>query len=92
MTPEELDLIQWRATRGSYYEGGFQAYSLYAKEVVERDVPRLIAEYRRLAQKYSQAMATLELVTDMAEPIDDDDNEALEAAVKLLNEWRTKEP
>ncbi len=43
-----LDEIQWRATRGSYFEGTFLSGSLYAKQAIEEDVPILLAEIRQL--------------------------------------------
>ena len=47
----ELDHILWRATRGSHYETAFLVNSEYARQVIEDDVPRLIAEIRRLRQE-----------------------------------------
>lgn len=48
LTDHELNHIQWRATRGSHYETAFLINSEYARQVIEDDVPRLIAEIRRL--------------------------------------------
>lgn len=48
LTDQDLEMIQWRATRGCHFEDAFLVNSLYAKECLEEDVPRLIAEIRRL--------------------------------------------
>jgi len=48
LTDGELDWIQWRATRGSHFEEAFLINSKYARQVVDDDVRRLIAEVRRL--------------------------------------------
>lgn len=48
LTDGELDWIRWRATRGSHFEEAFLINSKYAQQVIEEDVPRLIAEIRRL--------------------------------------------
>jgi len=48
LTEDELEMIHWRATRGCHFEGGFLFASEYGKEVIQNDVPLLIAEIRRL--------------------------------------------
>jgi len=51
MDEKTLDEIQWRATRGSHFEGTFLGGSLYTKQVVEEDVPALLVEVRSLKAK-----------------------------------------
>ena len=48
LTDKDLDAIHWRATRGCHFEGNFLPGSKYAEEVIEQDVPRLVAEVRHL--------------------------------------------
>lgn len=48
LTEDELEMIQWRATRGCHFEGTLIWTSKYGIEVIENDVPLLIAEIRRL--------------------------------------------
>jgi len=48
LTEEELEMIHWRATRGCHFDVTFLPESLYVKQVIEEDVPLLIAEIRRL--------------------------------------------
>jgi hypothetical protein len=48
MDEKTLEEIAWRAGSGSHFESAFLGGSLYAKQVVEQDVPTLIAEVRRL--------------------------------------------
>lgn len=48
ITDSELEDILWRAGRGSHFESGFLGGSLYAKEVIENDVPRMVEEIRRV--------------------------------------------
>ena len=48
LTEDELEMIHWRATRGCHFDGGFLYASEYGKEVIQNDVPLLIAEIRRL--------------------------------------------
>jgi hypothetical protein len=48
LTEEELETIHWRATRGCHFEGTLIWTSKYGIEVIENDVPLLIAEVRRL--------------------------------------------
>ena len=48
LTEDELDMIAWRASRGCHFDGGFLFASEYGKEVIQNDVPVLIAEIRRL--------------------------------------------
>lgn len=45
---EELDAILWRCANGSHFETAFLGGSLYAKQVVEEDAPRMVAEIRHL--------------------------------------------
>jgi hypothetical protein len=54
ITEEELDEIQWRATRGSHYAGTYIQGSKYAQQVVEEDVPRLLMEIHLLQKKVDQ--------------------------------------
>jgi hypothetical protein len=44
----ELENIAWRAGRGCHYEDVFLHGSDYARQVIQSDVPLLIAEIRRL--------------------------------------------
>jgi len=48
LTEDELEMIHWRATRGCHFEGGFLFASKHGHEVIQNDVPLLIAEIRRL--------------------------------------------
>ena len=50
LTEEELEMIHWRATRGCHFEGTLIWTSKYGIEVIENDVPLLIAEIRRLRE------------------------------------------
>lgn len=61
ITEEELELIQWRATRGSHYAGTYIQGSKYAQHVVEEDVPRLLMEIH-LLQKQIDTSGVGELV------------------------------
>lgn len=45
---DELEEIAWRAGRGCHFEGGFLFASEYGKQVIQEDVPLLIAEIRKL--------------------------------------------
>lgn len=45
---EELEMIAWRAGRGCHFEGGFLFASEFGKQVIQEDVPLLIAEIRKL--------------------------------------------
>lgn len=51
MDENDLEQIAWRAGRGSHFESAFLSGSLYAQQVIEEDVPRLIAEIRQLNAK-----------------------------------------
>jgi len=51
ITEDELELIHWRAGRGCHFEGTFLPESLFAKQCLEEDVPRLIAEIRLLKRQ-----------------------------------------
>lgn len=51
----ELDQIAWRASRGSHFESAFLGGSKYAQQVIEEDVPKLIAEVRRLQAAFETA-------------------------------------
>ena len=54
LTEDELEMIHWRATRGCHFDGGFLYASEYGKEVIQNDVPLLIAEIRRLRDSLTQ--------------------------------------
>lgn len=54
LTEDELDMIAWRASRGCHFDGGFLFASEYGKEVIQNDVPVLIAEIRRLRGSLTQ--------------------------------------
>jgi hypothetical protein len=45
---DELEQIAWRAGRGCHFEGGFLYASEWGKQVIQEDVPLLIAEIRKL--------------------------------------------
>ena len=51
LTDKELDNINWRATRGCHFEGNLLPGSEYVEEIIEQDVPRIIAELRRMWAK-----------------------------------------
>ena len=57
LTEDELDMIAWRAGRGCHFEGGFLFASKYGHEVIQNDVPLLIAEVRRLRGSLTQLAA-----------------------------------
>ncbi len=48
---EELEQIEWRATRGSHFEGVYLTSSRYAQQVVEEDAPRLVRLVRAMKKK-----------------------------------------
>jgi hypothetical protein len=51
LSEEELEMIHWRATRGSHYAGTYIQGSKYAQHVVEEDVPLLLMEIHILQQQ-----------------------------------------
>ena len=55
ITEDELEMINWRATRGSHYAGTYIQGSKYAQHVVEEDVPRLLMEIQMLQKKLDRA-------------------------------------
>lgn len=65
LTEKDLEDINWRATRGSHSAGAFLGGSAYAHEVIDQDVPRLIAETRQ--QREILDLARL-LIQDIARP------------------------
>jgi hypothetical protein len=54
ITEDELELIQWRATRGSHYAGTYIQGSKHAQHVVEEDVPRLLMEINLLQKRLDE--------------------------------------
>lgn len=59
LTEDELEMIAWRAGRGCHFDGGFLFASEYGKEVIQNDVPILIAEIRRLRGVLAQRTSDL---------------------------------
>lgn len=55
---EELEMIAWRAGRGCHFEGGFLYASEWGKQVIQEDVPLLIAEIRKLRAVQQSAHPT----------------------------------
>jgi hypothetical protein len=56
ISEDELELISWRAGRGCHFQGGFLSESKTVQQVIEDDVPLLIAEIRRLVDFHPRAM------------------------------------
>jgi len=46
ISEDELEEIQWRAGRGCHFEGAIIMTSLYGVEVIEKDVPLMLATLR----------------------------------------------
>lgn len=61
---DELEEIAWRAGRGCHFEGGFLFASEYGKQVIQEDVPLLIAEIRKLRAAQQSVQADLAIVCD----------------------------
>lgn len=48
ISDEQLNLIEFKVTRGCHFENAFLASSLYVTEVIHNDIPAMLAEIRRL--------------------------------------------
>ena len=79
ITEDELDMIAWRAGRGCHFEGGFLFASETGKEVIQKDVPVLIAEIRRqnkMIETLNQQVSALV-----------DKNDRMEAYLEAISAW-----
>ena len=79
ITEDELDMIAWRAGRGCHFEGGFLFASETGKEVIQKDVPVLIAEIRRqnkMIETLNQQVSALV-----------DKNDRMEAHLEAISAW-----
>lgn len=79
ITDEELDMIQWRAGRGCHYEGTIIWTSKHGIEVIEKDVPVLIAEVRRLNREVA------DLNKQLVELIEK--NDRMESHLEAISAW-----
>lgn len=79
ITEDELDMIAWRAGRGCHFEGGFLFASEHGKEVVQKDVPVLIAEIRRQNKMIETLNQQVSAVVDKSDK--------MEAALEAISAW-----
>lgn len=62
---DELEMIAWRAGRGCHFEGGFLFASELGKQVIQEDVPLLIAEIRKLRAAQQSVHPTVATVAPL---------------------------
>ena len=79
ITEDELDMIAWRAGAVVILQGGFLFASETGKEVIQKDVPVLIAEIRRqnkMIETLNQQVSALV-----------DKNDRMEAHLEAISAW-----